>query len=97
MGRSKTQRQRDFEFTMKQKLESGTLYQHTFAGNNICGNCNYRFAWQSKCSKFNKEIQKVEQGNRGFHHLPCIECLEYKIQACDINYFKSSYNSRKGK
>lgn len=97
MGRSKAQQQRDFEHAMSEKFKSGVLYQHTFAGNDICGNCNYRFAWQNKCSKFNKAIQKIGQGNKGFHHLPCAECLGYKIQESDINYFKNSYKNRKGK
>lgn len=86
MGRSNAQKQRDFEYAMNRKIESGVLYQHTFAGDNICGGCRYRFAWQDKCSKFNEAIQKIKQRNGGFHHLPCAECLVYKIQQCDINY-----------
>jgi hypothetical protein len=97
MGRSNASRQRDFEYAMKQKFKNGKLYQHTFAGNDICGGCAYRLAWQNKCSKFNKPIQKVGQYNRGFHHLPCSECLEYKIQECDINYFTKSYENRRKK
>lgn len=96
MGRSNAQRQRDFEYAINRKIESGVLYQHTFAGNDICGNCKYRYAWQDKCSKFNKKIQKIGQKNKGFHHLPCSECLQYKIQDCDIIYFKNSYKNKKG-
>lgn len=84
-----------FEEALKLKIEKGTLYQHTFAGNDICGNCNYRYAFQDKCSKFNKKIQKVGQRNGGFHHLPCQECLSYKIQQQDINYFRMSYKNKR--
>ena len=87
--------QKRFEEFLRLKIEGGTLFQHTFAGNDICGNCNYRFAFQDKCSKFNKKIAKVGQRNAGFHHLPCTECLEYKIQECDINYFKRSYKNKR--
>lgn len=94
MGRSKARIQRDFEDAMERKLESGTLYQKTVNGNNICGGCIYRQAWTNKCSKFKKSIARREQHNTGFHHLPCNECLSYKIQKSDIDYFKKKEKTK---
>lgn len=83
-----------FNEYIERKISTGTLYQHTLAGNDICGNCIYRRPWQNLCSKFNKPIQKIGQRNRGFHHLPCTECLNYKIQKCDIQYYVNVYKKR---
>ena len=79
---------------IQHKKEIGILYQHTFAGNDICGNCIYRRPWQNLCSKFKKCIQKRGQANGEFHHIPCEECLNYKIQECDLNYYINSYKKK---
>ena len=83
-----------FDEFIKRKKENGILYQHTLAGNDICGSCIYRKAWLNKCTKFNKKIQKIGQRNGGFHHLPCKECLSYKIQNIDLNYYINAYKKR---
>ena len=83
-----------FDEFIQHKKEIGVLYQHTFAGNDICGNCIYRRPWQNLCSKFKKSIQKRGQANGGFHHIPCEECLNYKIQECDLNYYINSYKKK---
>ena len=41
-----------------------------------------------------KSIQKRGQANGGFHHIPCEECLNYKIQECDLNYYINSYKKK---
>ena len=49
-----------FDEFIQHKKEIGVLYQHTFAGNDICGNCIYRRPWQNLCSKFKKKVFKKE-------------------------------------
>lgn len=93
-----------FNEYIERKIANGTLYQHTLAGNDICGNCIYRRPWQNLCSKFNKPIEKRTHGGRyigidgrkhnGFYHLPCQECLNYKIQKCDVQYYVNAYKKR---
>ena len=93
-----------FDDFIDRKIANGILYQHTFAGNDICGKCIYRRPWQNLCAKFNKKIEKVTQGQRwydrtgkthnAFHHLPCQECLNYKIQKCDIQYYINAYKKK---
>lgn len=87
----------DFEYMLNKKIESGTLYYTTMANNKICGRCNYR-GWQTNtCRKFFKKIERVNQTNGGFHHLPCVECLNYKITQQDINYIKKCYDYKRSK
>ena len=43
-----------------------------------------------------KKIKKINQANGGFHHEPCQECLNYKLQQQDINYIRSCYNRKRG-
>ena len=86
---------KDFEYFLERKLGSGVLYQKCFSDRKICGACSYRRAWQNTCAKFNKSIQKVGQRNGGFHHLPCVDCLEYTIQQSDLDYFTNCYKNRK--
>lgn len=93
-----------FNDFIQRKKEIGVLYQHTLAGNDICGKCIYRRPWQNLCSKFNKPIEKRTHGgmyigidgknHSGFYHLPCEECLNYKIQECDLNYYINSYKKK---
>lgn len=93
-----------FNEYIERKISKGTLYQHTLAGNDVCGNCIYRRPWQNLCSKFNKPIEKRTHGGRytgidgrkhnGFYHLPCQECLNYKIQRCDVQYYINAYKKR---
>ena len=83
-----------FNDFIQRKIQLGVLYQHTFKGNDICGNCIYRRPFQNFCRKFNKKIQKVGQSNGGFHHSPCENCLKYKIQKIDINYYINSYKRK---
>ena len=83
----------DFELKMKKKMESGILYYITHETNiAICSNCDYR-GWKSNtCRKFWKPIKRVNHSKGGFYHLPCEECLKYKITQQDINYFTNVYN-----
>ena len=93
-----------FDEFIQRKKELGVLYQHTFTGNDICGNCIYRKPWQDICAKFNKQIERKNQGNsyydrkgnwqHAFHHLPCEECLSYKIQKQDLQYYINSYKKK---
>jgi len=85
-----------FKDFLQRKKESGTLYQATFIGNNICGNCDYRQPFKNNCLKFNNPIERIRQRNGGFHHLPCKECLEYFINSEDLIFIEKSYNKRKG-
>jgi hypothetical protein len=86
----------DFEYMLNKKIEAGTLYYTTFNGKFVCNRCNYRGAWTDTCRKFNKKIKKINQANGGFHHEPCQECLNYKLQQQDINYIRSCYNRKRG-
>lgn len=43
-----------------------------------------------------KKIKKINQANGGFHHEPCQECLNYKLQQQDINYIRLCYNRKRG-
>ena len=83
-----------FNEFIEHKKETGVLYQHTFAGNDICGKCIYRMPWQDFCRKFKKSIRRVNQINKGFHHLPCKECLAYGIQKEDLQYYINSYKKK---
>lgn len=93
-----------FNEFIERKVSNGILYQHTLAGNNICGSCVYRRPWQNLCSKFNRSIEKKTHGGRyystdgntynGFYHLPCEECLNYKIKKSDIQYYINVYKKR---
>lgn len=93
-----------FDEYIKRKISNGILYQHTLADKNICGRCIYRKPWQNWCSKFNKKIEKVNQSGKyfdknmnicsAFHHLPCKECLSYKIQKCDIQYYINAFKKK---
>lgn len=88
----------DFEYMLNKKIESGTLYHTAFAtGRKICNNCNYRSPFADTCKKFKCSIKRINQSNGGFHHEPCKECLEYKIQQIDINYIKQCYEGRKSR
>ena len=44
-----------------------------------------------------KQIKRVQQANGGFHHLPCAECLNYKLTEQDINYIKNVMNTKGAK
>lgn len=87
----------DFEYKLNKKIETGTLYHTAFrTGRKVCNNCNYRGAWSDTCKKFNKKIKRINQSNGGFHHEPCEECLNYKIQQQDINYIRACYERKRG-
>lgn len=83
-----------FDNYIENITRNNTLYQHTFRGNDICGRCIYRRAWQNRCAKFNATIERVNQGNGGFHHLPCTQCLDYTLQKCDLQYYINSYKKK---
>lgn len=88
----------DFEYMLNKKIESGTLYYKTMTdGRAICGRCNYRGWRTNTCRKFMKQIKRVQQTNGGFHHLPCAECLNYKLTEQDINYIKRCYEYKRSK
>ena len=83
---------------LNKKIESGTLYYKTMTdGRAICGRCNYRGWRTNTCRKFMKQIKRVQQTNGGFHHLPCAECLNYKLTEQDINYIKRCYEYKRSK
>ena len=85
-----------FEYHLNKKIESGHLYHTAFqTGNKVCDKCPFRNPWDNKCRKFNASIKKINQSNGGFHHEPCKECLEYKIQQSDIDYIRKRYESRR--
>ena len=88
----------NFEYHLNKKIESGHLYHTAFqTKNKVCDKCPYRNAWGNKCRKFNVSINRINQSNGGFHHEPCKECLEYKIQQSDIAYIRKCYERRKNK
>ena len=88
----------DFEYMLNKKNESGTLYYTTITDHKaICGRCNYRGWRTDTCRKFLKKIKRVQQSNGGFHHLPCQECLNYKLTQQDINYIKKCYENNRSK
>ena len=88
----------DFEYVLNKKIESGTLYYKTITdGRAICGRCNYRGWRTNTCRKFMKQIKRVQHANGGFYHLPCAECLNYKLTEQDINYIKRCYEYKRSK
>lgn len=66
-----------------------TFFYKSFAGNNVCDKCAYRLAWRDRCRRFNCSIEKVNQRNGGFHHIPCEKCLNYRVTKMDILHLQN--------
>lgn len=47
-----------FDELIERKIQNKTLYQHTFAGNDICNNCIYRRPWQIFVQSLKKRYKK---------------------------------------
>ena len=88
------------EYEVNKRIKNNCMYhigQQT--GIKTCNNCPFKDTWKNRCRKFSVDIERVQQRNLGFHHIPCKECLESKLQQKDIEvfrkFFKAIQNKRK--
>lgn len=85
-----------FEQAKQRLREQGTLFFHTAAGADICGSCHFRNAFNDYCRRFKSSIRRINQGNGGFHHKPCLACKDHKITETDIMFlFRGKDNVNK--
>ena len=60
-----------------------------------CANCEQRDPWKSYCKLFQKNIEKVNQRNGGFHHNRCENCIngEAKNESLSIEEQTDRFNN----
>lgn len=77
------------EHMIMYKIKNGCFY-HIAKETEIklCNSCPFKNAWGNKCRRFNASIEREYQRNGGFHHIPCTQCLNHKLDTKDIEILK---------